>query len=221
MGRLPARALAGVRVGGLMLGLAAVHGSQAPVAHAQTIARDSAGATRPDSALLATPNDESTVSRLSVIGAGILASSAGNIVIGSPKGWPQTWAGYSYRVADQVGFALLVQGVRGVTQGSLGWKAEPTRCPRPLPGQAVALRARVGCAVRETMLQRTATGDPRPNLPLFTGVVVASAASVSWRPERADPVSARAMFATRVAVVLGASMATKVVTGWWDDRRAR
>lgn len=152
-----------------------------------------------------------------LIAAGALAAATGNQIISSPKGWDRSWDGYAKRLGDQVAFAVIEEGVRTAVDAAVDWHPDTVPCRRNAAGQVGVLR-RTGCAIRQTALMRTPQEAARPNLPFLTGVVVASAASVAWRPERKDPVKARALVATRIAVVFSASAATTLVTTWWRDR---
>jgi hypothetical protein len=164
---------------------------------------------------------ESHGAHVALVAAGALAAATGNQIIASPKGWPRTWRGYASRVGDQVAFAVVEEGVRLAVDATVDWEPDTLPC---VPSRDAASRLepgllrRAGCAVRQTAVMRTPAGAARPNLPVATGVVLASVASVSWRPEGKDPVKARALVATRIAVVFGASAATKMVTTWWRDR---
>lgn len=161
------------------------------------------------------------IDRYGMIGLGVLAASVGNQVIASPAGWPRTVGGYGSRLGDQVGFAAVEESVRAGLQASLKWKADDVPCAwqRSATPASAGLRARIACAARQTATLRTSDGAPRPNLPFLAGVVTGAAASATWRPERSDPVKARAMVATRIGIVLGSSVAKRVGTTWWDDRR--
>lgn len=214
----PVTPMAVLRAGSLLASLLAFLGAPLYSAAAQDAPlephRDSTVA--PDSSVGPT-----LIDRYGMIGLGVLAASVGNQVIASPAGWPRTVGGYGSRLGDQVGFAVVEESVRAGLQASLGWKTDHVPCAwqRSDTPATAGLRARIACAARQTATLRTTTGAARPNLPFLAGVVTGAAASATWRPERSDPVKARAMVATRIGIVLGSSVAKRVVTTWWDDRR--
>lgn len=173
------------------------------------------------------PEASSTGAHYGLLAAGVLAASIGNQIIASPTGWPRTWRGYGNRLGDQVAFAVIEESVRALVGTTVDWVPDTVPCVRPAhPGgdsathRGPGLVRRVGCALRQTALMRTPAGAARPNLPFATGVVLASVASVAWRPEGKNPVKARALVATRIGVVFGASAGTQLVTTWWQERAA-
>lgn len=155
---------------------------------------------------------------LLIVGAAV-GAAVGNQVLGSPKGWPRTAGGFASRVGDQLAFAIVEESVRAAVTASVDWVPDTLPCRRATSHPTrVGLVRRTTCAVRQTAQMRTPDGRARPNLPFATGVVLASAASASWRPERKSAVTARALVATRIAIVFGASAGTKLVVTWWRDR---
>jgi len=170
----------------------------------------------------------STGAHYGLLAAGVVAAATGNQVIASPTGWAQTWRGYGYRLGDQIAFAVVEESVRALVGTTVDWVPDTVPCgPSAQRDTGMVTRdgpgfvRRVGCAVRQTALMRTPAGAGRPNLPFAAGVVLASVASVAWRPEGKDPVKARALVATRIGVVFGASAGTQLVTTWWQDRSTR
>jgi hypothetical protein len=122
-------------------------------------------------------------------------------------------------VGDQLAFAIVEESVRAAVTATVDWVPDTVPCRGSTTDPTrVGLVRRTTCAVRQTFLMRTPDGRARPNMPFATGVVLASAASASWRPERKSAVTARALVATRIGVVFGASAGNKLVTTWWRDR---
>jgi hypothetical protein len=156
---------------------------------------------------------------LLIVGAA-LGAAVGNQVLGSPKGWPRTAGGFASRVGDQLAFAIVEESLRAAVTASVDWVPDTVPCRRSATHPTrVGLVRRTTCAVRQTALMRTPDGRARPNLPFATGVVVASVASVSWRPERKSAVTARALVATRIGIVFGASAGKNLLATWWRDRQ--
>lgn len=165
----------------------------------------------------------SYLSNVPIMALGAVSAATFNQGLGSPKGWSQTWGGYGRRLGDQVGFAIVEEGVRLSLDATVAWVPDTLPCRgRIAAGRAVRLGAlvpRLGCAVRETVLLRNQLGEARPNFPLGVGVFAASAASTIWRPDASTSSKALTLAATRVAVVFGATVLSHLVTDWRNDRR--
>ncbi len=152
-----------------------------------------------------------------------ISAASFNQAIGAPKGWTRTWGGYGRRVGDQVGFAVVEETVRLGLGATVSWVPDTMPCQgRTGAGPALRLSSvapRLGCAVRESVVLRNQHGVARPNFPLGVGTLAASAASALWRPDAGTPSKALTLIATRVAVVFGATVASRFITDWRDDRR--
>jgi len=142
-----------------------------------------------------------------------------NQTLGSPTGWSRTWGGYGRRLGDQIGFAAIEEGVRLSLGATVGWAPDTLPCLGRSTLRVRALVPRLGCAIRETAVLRNAQGRARPNFPLGVGALAAASASTIWRPDASTPAKALSLVATRVVVVLGATMMSHLVADWQNDRR--
>ncbi len=129
------------------------------------------------------------------------AAAVGN-VLGAPEKWGRTWDGYGKRLGDQFGFLLVQEGVLHGMRALLPWEPLPTDCGRAGSGTSFPrlVVARVGCSLRTTTTLQTVDGDIRPNVPFAVALVTATAASLTWRPERATAVKARSFVAQRLTI---------------------
>lgn len=156
--------------------------------------------------------DERTARRRYLtLGAGIVGASVTGQLLGSPEAWPRTWGGYSRRVGDQIGFAVAERSVEALVSRAVPWTPDSAPCTtlaRPSINRAL------GCGVTRTFTLRTAQGERRPNLPFITGVVVATATSLAWRPEADNAVKARSLVGQRIGIVFGATVLRSAYTEW-------
>jgi len=141
-----------------------------------------------------------------------VAGAAGTWVLGAPKAWARTPAGFGKRVADQGGlYTLQVGGERLLLRG-MGWHHGGAPCR-----ERSFLRL-AACATARTAVARDGQGVRRVNVPLLGSVVAATAVSLAWRPERGDAAEGRLFIGTRVGVVLAGYVAERFVLEWWHGR---
>lgn len=164
--------------------------------------------------------EASFIRRFPLMGIAAISAATTTQALGSPKAWPRTWSGYGKRLGDQAAFATIEEGTRLSLLATVNWVPDTLPCG----GRASAMRLRsfvprLGCAVRETVLLRTPEGRARPNFPFVVGAVTAAAASTLWRPEADTPAHAASLAATRVAVVLGATVVSHLISDWRQDRK--
>jgi len=151
-----------------------------------------------------------TAGTVVMTGALILAGATGAQVILTPKGWPRTASGFGKRVADQTGFYLVQSGTKSLVSRALGYHDDATPCTGELL---------VSCAVSRTLTARDRHDARRLNLPFLASTLVATAASVSWRPERESRSESLSFAATRVGVVFAGFVAERVFLEWRRRRR--
>ncbi|MBC7840953.1 MAG: hypothetical protein H7099_01500 [Gemmatimonadaceae bacterium] len=142
---------------------------------------------------------------VALTGALILAGAAGAQALHTPKAWPRTFEGFGKRVADQTGFYLAQAGVSHVVSRATRYRPDDTSCS----GQSL-----IPCAVARTFTARDSRNVRRANLPFLISTLAATAASVTWRPERETRSQALSFVATRVGVVFAGFIAERVLLEW-------
>jgi len=157
-----------------------------------------------------------------LLGAGAVAAATTNQVIGSPDDWSRTPRGYSWRVADQLGFGAVEEVVRiGVTR-ALPW--EPDTRPCRASGSAstsparLSLLAGVRCAARQTLLLRTRDGAARPNVAFGTAMLAAAITSTVWRPEAKTTGGAVKLVALRTSIASVTTVLSQGLFNWYTAR---
>lgn len=153
-----------------------------------------------------------TASAVAMTGALILAGASGAQLILTPKRWPRTAGGFGKRVADQTGFYLVQTGTKALVGRALGQRDDSTPCT----GEVL-----LACAFVRTFSARDRHAARRLNLPFVASTLVATAASVSWRPERETRGEALSFAATRVGVVVAGFVAERAFVEWQRRRRER
>jgi hypothetical protein len=151
-----------------------------------------------------------TSSAVAMTGALIVAGAAGAQVILTPKRWPRTAGGFGKRVADQTGFYLVQSGTKSLVGRALGQRDDATPCT----GEAL-----LPCAVVRTFTARDRHESRRLNVPFIASTLVATAASVSWRPERESRSESLSFAATRVGVVVAGFVAERAFVEWRRRRQ--
>jgi hypothetical protein len=190
-------------------GLAGLAGLAAPVA-AQPV--DPRRAADDSAAAPPAPRPHAPLAGVAATGGLILLGAAGAQAIQSPEAWPRTVGAFGQRVADQTGFYVVQTGVQRAVAAGLGWRADDAPCPRR------ALWPLAACAAVRTVTAVDRRGARRPAIPFLASVGAATATSLAWRPERREPVKARAFLATRLAIVLAGYAGERVLVEW---RRGR
>lgn len=187
-----------------------------------TAQADSSAVVAPPMIAAASPRIErmeaSFMRRLPAMGIAAVSAATMTQALGVPTGWPRTWGGFGRRFGDQAGFAVIEEGVRLSLGATVNWVPDARPCGGRATVQLRAVLPRLGCAVRETVLLRTPEGRPRPNFPLGVGAVSAAAASTIWRPDADTRAHAISLAATRVAIVLGATVVSHLISDWRRDR---
>lgn len=142
----------------------------------------------------------------------ILAGAGGSQVVQSPKAWPQTIGGYQNRVGDLAGFTIVQAATQRSIEAMYGWR----------PYAAVCVRERLlSCAYERTFTGFDRNGVRHRNLPLMAGIVVGSAASVLWRPERLDDTKTLMFIGTRILTTTAGAWGGRVVHDWLATRPVR
>jgi len=154
--------------------------------------------------------------RVAMLAVGSVSAATWTQVIGMPDKWPRTWQGYGNRLGDQVGFTATEEVLRLGLEAALPWRSTPRACPGARAGHGTWARlgAAARCGVAGTFVARNRAGERRPNLPFIGAVVAASAASLSWRPERSDAHKGQVFLLTRVGISLGATSINRAVGAW-------
>ena len=142
----------------------------------------------------------------------ILAGAGGSQILRSPEEWPLNVAGYRSRVADLTGFTVVQASTQRLIELGYGWRSY----------SAVCVRERiVSCAFERTFTGFDRNGIRHRNAPLIVGVLVASTASLLWRPERYDPAEALGFVGSRVVATSAGAWAGRVVHDWIATRPVR
>jgi hypothetical protein len=164
-----------------------------------------------DVTAMSVTGDHAPASTKAALTAGLIVVAAGGAqFLKSPEAWPLTWQGFGARVADQTGFYLVQTATFQSLRAALDYRADAVLCPR-----ATLVR----CSVVATFTAFDRRGQRRPNVPLLTSIVVATGASIAWRPERQDNGEAWAIFGKRVGIAVGGYVAERIVLDWWAQRR--
>lgn len=142
---------------------------------------------------------------IAMTGALIVAGAAGAQVLHTPKAWPRTIEGFGKRVADQTGFYLAQAGTGHLVSRATGYRTDDTPCT----GQSL-----LPCAVARTFTARDRHNVRRANVPFLVSTFAATAASVTWRPERETRSQALSFVATRVGVVFAGFIAERAMLEW-------
>ncbi|MES3034902.1 MAG: hypothetical protein V4813_12965 [Gemmatimonadota bacterium] len=142
---------------------------------------------------------------IAMTGALIVAGAAGAQLLHTPKAWPRTFEGFGKRVADQTGFYIAQAGTSHLVSRATGYRTDDTPCT----GQSL-----LPCAVARTFTARDRRNVRRANLPFLASTLVATAASVTWRPERETRSQALSFVATRVGVVFAGFIAERAFLEW-------
>ena len=142
---------------------------------------------------------------VAMTGALIVAGAAGAQVLHTPKAWPRTFGGFGKRVADQTGFYLAQAGSSHLVSRATGYRPDDTPCSGP---------SLIPCAVVRTFTARDRRNVRRANLPFLVSTLAATAASVTWRPERETRSQALSFAATRVGVVFAGFIAERALLEW-------
>lgn len=142
----------------------------------------------------------------------IVAGATGAQLIKSPEAWPRTVGAFGQRIADQTAFYTVATGSYWVVARATGLRSYTDPCPR---------ERLLRCAAVRTFTATDAAGAQHLHTPLLSSIVVASATSVLWRPERADNTKAWEFFFTRVGIVVTGYVAERVLVDWWKGRTRR
>lgn len=142
-------------------------------------------------------------------GGMILVNATGAQFIQAPKAWERTWAGFGYRVADRVGYAIVQESTYRTFTRALDLQPDAAPCAR---GRIVP------CAFTATFTSFDSAGRRRANTPLFASLAIGAGTSLFWRPERHDPAKAWAFVGTRMGISAGANLAARIVVDWWAQR---
>lgn len=142
----------------------------------------------------------------------ILAGAGGTQYVQSPKAWPQTVGGYGNRVADLAGFTVVQAATQKSLEAMSGWR----------PYAAVCVRERlIACTYERTFTGFDRNGIRHRNYPLIAGIVVGSAASVLWRPERQDDTKTLMFISTRILSTTAGAWGGRIVHDWLATRPVR
>lgn len=160
--------------------------------------------------------EPSEARRVAMLALGTVSAASWTQVIGMPEAWPRTWQGYGNRLGDQVGFAATEEVLRLGLEAAVPWHSAPRPCPGARPGRGTwqRLGAATKCGLAGTFVAYARDGERRPNVPLLGAIVMASAVSLSWRPERTDAHKGQVFLLTRVGISMGASSATRALVAW-------
>lgn len=150
-----------------------------------------------------------------------LLGAAGAQLLGSPTAWDRTWAGYAYRVGDQVGFLVVEEGLKRSLRAAIGPSAPARSCWREDRAWVAALAQGTGCAIANTFVERPPNGGRRLNVPTVVSVLGATGASLAWRPERADATTARSFLLLRTGIVFGGLATSRLFDDWRTRHDAR
>jgi hypothetical protein len=140
--------------------------------------------------------------------------AAGAQLLGSPTAWDRTWAGYGYRLGDQVGFLLVEEGLKRGLRAAVGPAAPARSCWRDDRAWLAALAQGAGCAIVGTFVERSPDGGRRLNVPTVVSVLGATGASLAWRPERTNAAKAQSFLLVRTGIVFGGLSASRLFDDW-------
>jgi hypothetical protein len=178
-------------------------------------------ATTPEPPTEQPPAPLQTVPRKALVYVRPFLSAAWSQTLGTPEAWKRTWGGYGSRVGDQFGFLLVGEGARRLVDRAVPWENDRSPCVQQPHSFSREVIVRASCAITRTTTLRTATGARRPNLPLFAGITVATATSLSWHPEQHTAVTGRAYVAQRIATSYGAAIFWRFLRDWRTDTHQR
>jgi len=146
--------------------------------------------------------------------------AAGAQLLGSPSAWERTWAGYGYRLGDQVGFLIVEEGLKRGLRAAIGPAAPARSCWRDDRAWLAALAQGTGCAIASTFVERSPGGGHRLNVPTVVSVLGATGVSLAWRPERTNAAKAQSFLLVRTGIVFGGLSASRLFDDW-RERDAR